>query len=146
LNELFDGFELSWLFQKELRVWFTSHMSIRNHEGLRIPQKVISLSAPSLFFMKTIFPKNLRLFNINFMQKTNWKKLKTSKVKLENLILNHHLESIHHFWLIGQYISLGHVSGQHTNSLQQNECKNAAKSQSCAFLIFSRHLGHETPS
>jgi hypothetical protein len=56
-----------------------------------------------------------------------------------------HLGSIHHFWLFWQNTSSGHVAGENTNSLQKPDCKNIAKSQSYALLIFSRHLGHQAP-
>jgi hypothetical protein len=58
---------------------------------------------------------------------------------LKNPILIRRLGSIHHFWLIQQNMSSGHFAGQNTYILQ-TECKNVAKSQSNAPLIFSRHL------
>jgi hypothetical protein len=74
------------------------------------------------------------------MQKQIEKILSTSRVMLKKLILIRHLGSTQHFWLFCQNMSWDHVAGQNINSLQKTECKNIAKSQSYAPLIFSRHL------
>jgi hypothetical protein len=43
----------------------------------------------------------------------------------------------------GQNVNLNHVTGQDTNSLQETKRKNVTKLQSCAPLIFGRHLGSD---
>jgi hypothetical protein len=80
------------------------------------------------------------------MKKEIEKILKTSKVKLENLILICHFGSIHQFWLvvIRQNMSSGHVIEIQSHCKRLN-AKIVGNSQSYALLIFSRHLGHQTP-
>jgi hypothetical protein len=58
---------------------------------------------------KTFLPQNFVLLTSIQCKKTNWKNVDNSQISAKNQILICHFRLSYHFWLIWQYMSLGHA-------------------------------------